>query len=494
MISNDMCSFIRCVLGASLLTLSLVACGGSGTEPADGGVQSSDADAQDSGPNPDAGLADAGLADSGLADSGTVDGGLADVGMTDASISDANVDAGPVRSQLQLEFTLPDGALLSVDGAIRSRDGDYIVYGSNSSTGVFIARLSIQADVLWAKTYFDSTRSYIAQIQEHPSGDILLAGAHASLNAMLMRLRPDGTPVWRRTFGWEGDDRFENFTIHPDGYIAAGGQSRSLGRLGVPFVVRVNEDGSLRSAFSLAVSPTVNSRWSTIANGPGNDLWVALAAQLGSGDTTPMMIRVTSANTVRTSQEVDWGPAIMDIEAGPTSLTLASSCSVGTTASAWCLADYSHDDTGILTGGNARALPLRPVSITRNAAGEAVYAGRRAANLAAAPRVQRVGPDGSSVFHAQISEASLTLGSFVAGFPEPDFTTVFFDRRFVVARFDASGSAGCLSQPVSDSYRAPVPPEPDSRITQTTNVTPVSAELTDTIADLSLVRYDRCPP
>lgn len=469
-----------------------------GFDATDAGVMSMDALSADVVGRADGGIVDdGGILDSGIVDdSGILDSSIVDGGIVDAG---SRVDAGPLRTQLQLEYTVGD-ALMVVQTAITTADGDYVVAGDyrvGADRAPYVARVSSRGDVEWANRYLQDDGGFVVQILELASGDLMLAGTHhrlagapSSADGLLMRLRPDGSPVWRRAFGGDAADAFSSLTHHPDGYFAAGGYSRTYS---TPFVVRVNEDGSLRGAFSVS-SATANSGWSAIANGPGGDLWVAIAAQFGSGDTTPMLVRVTSADTVRTSQRLQWGTKIMSLVASESFLTLGSDCSVGSTATAWCFADYAFDSSGLTTGSNPWAAPFLPYSVSENASGETVYAGTSAADSGGPPRVLRVGADGEVAFQAFLQAPMFRRGTFVAGFAEAGFTTAIYRQRFVLARFDDVGSAGCLSVLASTAFSAPALPAPDVRVAAVLSVATTMMEVTAPVVAVSLTQTDLCPP
>lgn len=213
-------------------------------------------------------------------------------------------------------FTTTSG-VPEVDEIVVQADGKILVGGvfdhfdGVARGGILRLKTDGTLDTGFAPAGLSGTTRYVQDIELQGDGKVLIAGGFSLVNgagrAGLARLNADGTldngftPVW--PFGYYFVT-VEDAELLPDGKILAGGTySPAFAQAGIPFIVRLNADGTVDGSFdgSIALSSSfgiqeverqadgkilVSGSWSA---GAGQNYWIRRLLSNGAPDASFVM-------------------------------------------------------------------------------------------------------------------------------------------------------------------------------------------------------------
>ncbi|MEO0179808.1 MAG: hypothetical protein ABIM74_04690 [candidate division WOR-3 bacterium] len=115
---------------------------------------------------------------------------------------------------------------------VQKADGGYLIAGYTSSFGAgggdfFLASISTDGDLLWAKVYGGSGDDLAYDLALVPGGHVIVVGESLSFgmggyDAVVFRADPSGNLVWIRVIGGLYNDGFTKVIDHSGGILIAG--------------------------------------------------------------------------------------------------------------------------------------------------------------------------------------------------------------------------------------------------------------------------------
>ena len=172
----------------------------------------------------------------------TNDGGFIATGITATySISEEDLWLIKTDSAGQLQWTRTYGGAGFDEGRYveQTRDGGYIVVGSNSSRGagetdVWLIKLTAQGEMSWSRVFGGRRRDWGHAVHQTSDGGYVIVGSTLSFGAggsdvWLIRTDAQGIKLWDRTYG--GQDLDFGNAVQPtaDGGFVIAGKTHSFG-------------------------------------------------------------------------------------------------------------------------------------------------------------------------------------------------------------------------------------------------------------------------
>jgi len=161
---------------------------------------------------------------------------------------------------------------LIIGGGSSSTNGDLAGANNNGEEDYWIAKLSMNGDLLWNKTYGGSDKDGIRGVCIATDGDILVTGqtgsndgdvtgAYGGFDAWILRLDSDGALLWQKVLGGSGYDAGFSILQRTDNDFIFAGETSSndgdvVGQHGETdaWIVKFDKNGDLKTSTCLGGS------------------------------------------------------------------------------------------------------------------------------------------------------------------------------------------------------------------------------------------------
>ena len=141
----------------------------------------------------------------------------------------------------------------------------FVVFGlasvsSNGESGAWVVKLDTSGNVVWSKTYGQSTDSALRSGVLAQNGDYVVAGyiakADGNYDFYLLELSTSGNVIWNQTYGTAGSQKAYSITKANDGYVVVGD---------------IQSPNAASDAWMLKVDPSGNMVWNKTIGGKDAD-------------------------------------------------------------------------------------------------------------------------------------------------------------------------------------------------------------------------------
>lgn len=245
----------------------------------------------------------------------TVDGGYVVAGST-RSVGQGGADAWVVKIDSAGEVTWQKtyggrnfDVVYSVHPAI---GGGFVVGGTTSSFGgqdAWVFKLSDNGTVTWQKTYRLRDNNVILSIHPTADGGYVAAGwtglsGIAFTDAWVLRLDGSGNVIWQKTYGDTSGDVANSVQPSQDGGVVVVGETlSSVGAGGDAWVLRLDAVGNIVSQHAFGGVESDSAR-SVALTADGGYVIAGATMSLGAGNIDALVIKVDSNGTIAGCQHM----------------------------------------------------------------------------------------------------------------------------------------------------------------------------------------------
>jgi uncharacterized delta-60 repeat protein/prepilin-type N-terminal cleavage/methylation domain-containing protein len=237
--------------------------------------------------------------------------GPADWGFTPTRLG--GVEADNARS---ITSTSDGGSIISGSFRRTATFGDITLTSAASKADGFIGKINNVGEYVWVKqsTGFPTTIS-VGAVAVQPDGKILAGGNFTSFDGTtanrLIRLNEDGSvdTAFLSNIGTAANNTVNAIAVQPDGKIVVGGLFTSWNGSTVGRIVRLNEDGTRDTTFSSNVGTAANNTVNDIAIQADGKILVGGSFTTWNGTTLNRIVRLNSDGSRDTAFSTNVGTA-----------------------------------------------------------------------------------------------------------------------------------------------------------------------------------------